>query len=100
MANSGTRNSRSLMASPSFDRLLRQLTVATKEKKARWSETADESSFRIGLGKGLVRISKDTGEDDRPIVRAVLINQDGRIADDKQTYLHTGDFDTDLFELF
>src|SRR5712664_102730 len=69
------------MASAQFENLLTQLLQATKEKKVQWSETADEKSFRVGLGKGIVRITVD---DD--LATAVLINDAGKIADSLDQY--------------
>src|SRR6267143_2577865 len=84
------------MASAQFENLLSQLLQATKEKKVQWSETADEKSFRIGLGKGIVRITTD---DDA--VSAVLINDAGKIADSMDQYRRSGFAEgPDLHELF
>lgn len=66
---------------------MNRLLQATREKKVQWSETADEESFRIGLGNGLVRITKGENDAGRSVVTAVLINEAGKTAGEMEQYL-------------
>jgi hypothetical protein len=65
------------MPSPRFSQLLGELRQLTDGGRVRWGETADDASFRIGLGGGMVRVSA-VGND----VIAYLIDAQGRVVDE------------------
>jgi hypothetical protein len=41
-----------------FEALLRQLLIATREKKLSWEETADENTFRLIFDGGMVNVTQ------------------------------------------
>jgi hypothetical protein len=69
-----------IMASERFAQLLTELSNSTVAGRVRWQETADESSFRVGLGDGIVRIDAGGGSDGR-YYGAVLVDRYGRVVD-------------------
>ncbi len=62
-----------------LSRLVDDLVAGTTQGTIKWTETADEDSFRAVLNAGLVRIERGSGgptqwSDDRAVYRRFLVN--------------------------
>src|SRR5712692_6445931 len=75
------------MASERFAQLIDELSSSTHSRRVQWQETAEENSFRVGLGDGMIRIDSGRGSAGR-YYRAVLLDRHGRVVD---TYLASED---------
>jgi hypothetical protein len=64
-----------------LDDLLQVLNKATDRKALRWSQTAEEDTFRAEFGYGMVRIARDP---DTARYVLTLVDRDGTILDDFQ----------------
>jgi hypothetical protein len=75
------------MATPKFRALLQDLLEKTNAGLVKWGETADDSSYRVKLGKALIRVSIRTDDDDVTRATAYLINPNGTFVDSMEEKL-------------
>lgn len=66
---------------PTLDDLLPVLNAATDNNALRWTETAEEDTFRAEFGPGLVRVAKDGGPSRYSLT---LVDQAGTVLEEYQ----------------
>jgi hypothetical protein len=60
---------------PRFVSLLKRLSEKTVSGLVRWQQTANDESYRVGLGEGSVRIDQITDSDGDTYYRLTLLNK-------------------------
>ena len=67
-------------------RLLQQLKIASEHDRLDWQETADEGSFRVHLGGGMVRVGEGVCRDDddmpHPAYHVTILDRRGNVVDE------------------
>lgn len=83
-------------ASPKFRKLLEDLRDATLQGKLQWSETADESEFRVNFDYAMIRVGQAYSADgDTYVLSASLLTPKGRVV---EQFTASGGMDYALLE--
>lgn len=80
-----------------FRRLLADLLAATRSRRVRWQDTADEDTFRIDFAGGAVRVSRYLADSlrrpDEYAYLTALLNQNNAVAVELNSETEKGNFD-------